>query len=228
MAEEAGDVFHFTARVGWARASGAYPPRREVQDIMEVSHVVKAITSAIPGAGVHAETDGTTLQLATVFEEKTSTQAHRKVLSALSDAGLTEEFHVINLRWFNSRREWELAEAKKAIIRELEPSPGRAHGLDHVVHVGADHSTLTVEVEALNELPRGQVTRKLMAISGALLEFTGLRTFALRLPTPSSPYTAWAAGACDEDSWEDDFNPNWPSKKGNPSGGGRGNNPPRR
>ncbi len=198
---------------------------------MEVSHVVKAITTAIPGAGVHAEMDGTTLQLTAVFEEKTSTQAHRKVFSALSGTGLTEEFHVINFRWFNSKSQWELAEAKKAIIRELEPSPARAHGLDYVVHVSADHSTLSVRLEALNELPLDQVRSKVMAMSGALLEFTGLRNFDLRLPSPSSSYTPWpeeATGACDEDSWDDSFNPNWPSKTGNPSGGGRGNNPPRR
>ena len=198
---------------------------------MEIGHIVKAITVAIPGAGVHAEIDGTTLQLTAVFEEKTSTQAHRKVFSALSDAGLTEKFHAVKFLWFSSKHEWELAEAKKAIIRELAPSPARADGLDCFVHVGADHNTLTVQLERLNDLSRDQVMSKVMAMSGALLEFTGLRAFDLRLPSHASPYTPWsdkAVGACDEDSWGDSVNPNWPSRTGNPSGGGRGNNPPRR
>lgn len=31
-----------------------------------------------------------------------------------------------------------------------------------------------------------------------------------------------------DDDWDDDRSPNWPSTTGNPSGGGRDNNPPRR
>lgn len=39
-------------------------------------------------------------------------------------------------------------------------------------------------------------------------------------------FEQWASeSACSDD---DDHNPNWPSKTGQPSGGGRGNNPPRR
>lgn len=42
-------------------------------------------------------------------------------------------------------------------------------------------------------------------------------------------FEAWAReGACSDEGDDDDRNPNWPSKTGRPSGGGRGNNPPRR
>lgn len=201
-------------------------PNNSWEERMESSRIESLVKAAIPGADVSAKVEDRMLHLTAVFEAKSLLDAHKRILDALWSAGKSQEYLFMKILWFGSKREWGVTEAKKAVIAALQPVASRAQGMDHFIHVSVDEYKLSIDIEKHDGLSSDQARDRVLAMSESLLALVDLKHISLHVASGASLFLMPAFDRVDDD--DDDMNPNWPSKTGNPSGGGRGNNPPRR
>ena len=199
------------------------------------------LREVIPGATVAVEVADGELWISAVFPAGRYLDALRKVRAALLNGVDVDPWPAVNLSWAPDRRAWELGLIRQATVAVLPRLGGR--DLSDKVTVTTSGFTLTIHVctaglfdqlrtrseerskvkwswfQAVSEAVRGErlpagLTNVVIQIGDPELEWS--------LPVPA------ASGTYDDDADDSEVNPNWPSRTGNASGGGRGNNPPRR
>ncbi len=120
----------------------------------------------------------------------------------------------------------------------LRSSPGP--GLSHIVKMRVDDFTLKIYVDTAGLFDHAKTTsddraqaksdwsRKVAGLRMKLPE--GVTNVLVQVGDPDHVYDIRSMVSLDDivDGDDVDENPNFPSRTGNPSGGGRGNNPPRR
>lgn len=195
---------------------------------MDAKRVESVIETNIAGAYAEASTEGSYLHLTVAFEARNSRDAHTQVMKVLSDAGALEIFHGIQVGWHSSEQHFKGKKLKAAIEEALKPLLGHPDWNPYSLDVNIAGSTLAISVSSRHlaySKKTSEAYERILAMSQGLLDIAGAHRISIhfddgRLP----PYPQH--GPCEDDD-DDEGNPNWPSKTGNPSGGGRGNNPPR-
>ena len=124
--------------------------------------------------------------------------------------------------------------ARSAVAKALQPLLYRAFYAWHI-DVAARGAILKIDVVSSEFYTTEKQRQAAAFIEGAreaILRAAGPSFTSLWISvgkeTPFCGLISFPIGSADDDGDIDDRNPNWPSKTGNPSGGGRGNNPPRR
>lgn len=199
------------------------------------------LREVIPDATVAVEVADGELWISAVFPASRYFDALRKVRAALLNGVDVDPWPAVHLSWAPDRRAWELGLIRQATVAALPRLGGR--DLSDKVTVTTSGFTLKIHVctaGLFDQLRTRSEERSKMkctwfqAVSAAVRDERlpeGLTNVVIQIGDPelewSLPVPA-ASGAYDDDADDSEVNPNWPSRTGNASGGGRGNNPPRR
>lgn len=191
------------------------------------------LCSAIPGAVVEATVDEANVWVAAVFDAPNYFEALKKVRQLLLNGVDVHPWPDIHVSWAPNQREWDLGVIRKAVVRVL----GLREDHLHIVKLAPRGFTLIIYVETAGMFDLGRMTRnevararnawrsKVMGLDIKLPE--GLTNVVIKIGEDEVDWAPPPFDCVDGDDSSDD-NPNWPSTTGNPSGTGRGNNPPRR
>lgn len=126
------------------------------------------------------------------------------------------------------------------MIEALKLRPSRGSDLSHIVKMRVDGFTLKIYVDTAGLFDHAKTTsddraqaksdcsRKVADLRMKLPD--GVTNVVVQVGDPDHAYHIRPVAAVEapDDFDDEDENPNWPSRTGNPSGGGRVNNPPRR
>lgn len=179
--------------------------------------VKSAVQESFPDAMVDVEIAGHHLTVHVIGTTHDRKKATLMLHGALNKIGALTHFYAVSMDIHQSREDWIPLELRRRIYSAINQIPNRTD-----LHVEVDVRVFgtTLEISVCPPL-NGQVQNQLGPILNELMNLCGATR--VRVETydgmPSYPIQS----LCDDD---DDSNPNWPSKTGNPSGGGRGNNPP--
>lgn len=200
------------------------------------------LREAIPGATVAVEVADGALWISAVFPASSYLDALRRVRVLLLNGVDVEPWPNIHLGWAPDRRAWELGLIRQAAVDALPRLGG--NDLSSKVTVTTSGSTLRIHVctSGLFDLLRTSSAQRsriksewFQKVSAAVRRERlpeGLRHFVIQIGEPeldwSLPKPLVTRAYEDDDDDDSQINPNWPSRTGNVSGGGRGNNPPRR
>lgn len=177
---------------------------------MWFERVKSAVQESFPGAMVNVEINERHLTIGVIGTGNDRKTASSMLYGALNKIGATAHFFAIVMTLHKSREDWILFELRRLTDGEISV---RAFGtnLEILIYSPFDFSVDTQLEPLLSEL----------------VNIYGASKICIRYPNRINfgdvPFSY--NGDDDDDSTE---NPNWPSKTGNPSGGGRGNNPPHR
>lgn len=204
--------------------------------------VAARLRAGIPGANVAVNAAENTLWISAVFDASDWTAACRKILAALHDKDAGDTWHVKNIQWARNQHDWELNVIRNQVIDALGLRPTFLTDLSHLVRLTTSGSWLQIRVDtaglfdqlstSLIEMRRVEDgwRRRIESLAMKLPE--GITHLDVRVGTSVFVCTSTLYSAPDDTAFndfdDDDRNPNWPSRTGNPSGKGRGNNPPRR
>jgi len=136
--------------------------------------------------------------------------------------GLSSEFYT-SMVFYSDRKDL----ARRKVFSFIEPKLQDISKNYHVdVEVGINGKTLSVRVIGSRDY-MGAFKAKVRDMSPEMLRLSECRQVNTYFSTGYELESGERYQAADEDNDDDPINPNWPSTTGNPSGGGRGNNPPR-
>lgn len=195
---------------------------------MQTERVIAAVEESLPGATVKAEihADGglgqLTLQIIGSGHAKPQTQ--RIAYGALVKAGLADKFGAMVIQ-VETRDEWILVELRRIIQSALEPVSQRYNRSIEFDIRKIRNDTLEIRT---CETFYHQGSASVESLLRKLRDVSGVEKISIQVVYASGsaypPPTPFVQD--DEDFDGAAVNPNWPSTTGNPSGGGRGNNPP--
>lgn len=159
--------------------------------------------------------------------QKRCSEAFERLRKAIKAAGI-EQSHNPLICLYDNRYHWMTSKVLAIIDPVL--STGN-YCTENTVKISGDCVYIrSINAEyGLNNFnhPKNQAARsKIEAVEDKILKITGAKRINLSLDDGLVRYPIHRCMDDDEDCYDE--NPNWPSKTGNPSGGGRGNNPPRR
>lgn len=203
--------------------------------------ISERLRSIIPGIVVETAVDGAEVWVSAVFESPSYERAYSRIHVALNKGVEYDPSPRIHLAWAASLREWGLT----VLWRELVSALGlksvngtdlskwvtfrtrRAFGEEVLnVHIstGVCFDHLRTSREQMN-LVENDLLQRAIALRPRLKLPKGISRIHFEVGDPEVDMAPRTLPAYDDG---DDDNPNWPSRTGNPSGGGRGNNLPRR
>lgn len=197
---------------------------------MESIKIKQLIEGRIPGAEAAVAVSGDGIDLIVCFEARRQLDAHRQILSILSEAGVFESTTCLAIRWFADQAELLAWKVRALVIEALGPdarnrSEPNVRIRDEVLEIRC--------CELAGSSAAASAQARITSVRERLLSLAKAKWIDLQF-SPRHSESAWQWGyrdGSDASNYDDDdvvINPNWPSKTGNPSGGGRGNNPPRR
>ncbi|MGH8074906.1 MAG: hypothetical protein ACREO4_12680 [Lysobacter sp.] len=195
--------------------------------------VAAKLRSCIEGINVEVNGDGDNLWIAAIFPAPNYVRALGRVRSTLFNGLDFDDFPEVHLQWAPNATSWAVARIRDAVVDALPLRPN-GHDLSHIIHVRLQGFALEIHVDTagLFGVDRAQYarareswSRKVAALDLKLPE--GVTQVLIRIGDPIEDWAPSAFASVDSDD-DDNGNPNWPSKTGNASGKGRGNNPPRR
>jgi len=178
-----------------------------------------------------------------VFAAKSYSAAYQIVNSLLLNDVDVDPWPKVHLAWAPDQRSWEVGIIRDDVIEALGLRSRRGSDLGHIVKVWVDRFTLRIYVDTAGLFNHSSATRNSRAsmkndwsrkVAGVSMKLPkGVTGVEVQIGDPEFDFAPMPfASADDVDDFDDDGdggrNPNWPSRTGNPSGGGRGNNPPRR
>lgn len=181
--------------------------------------VKSAVQESFPGAMVGIEIEGHHLTVHVVGTGHDRKQATSMLHGALNKIGALANFYAVEMDIHRSREDWIPLELRRRIYSAINQIP---NGPDVHVEVDVRVFGTTLEISVCPPL-NGQVQKQLDPILNELMNLCGATRITVKTYDGMHSYPIQALSVDDDD---DDDNPNWPSKTGNPSGGGRGNNPP--
>lgn len=205
---------------------------------MDAQHIKTLVESNIPGSQATAVLDNSgNLDLKVLCEASGRLEAHRKIMSAISNPAFSEKIHTTKLEWFPKEKYKDIKEVKKvnnfreakALIESALAPLFKNNIYCSGVDIKSNRSILTVFVTSPlfpSSNKEQEVRQTIFRNRDKILDLVEAKQIHISCESGLPSYPLSYAGYDDED--EDDNNPNWPSTTGNPSGPGRGNNPPRR
>jgi hypothetical protein len=145
---------------------------------------------------------------------------HKLVVNALCEATPPILGAEINVRIFEKMN--ERIESKVSIfIRSIIDSVWRRLNLSTYLGIKVVNDVLKIELSPeLYEV----AYEKLISVTDELCEISGAKLIVIN-KFPDIRLYQESSSSVDSDDDDVEINPNWPSTTGNPSGGGRGNNP---
>ena len=194
------------------------------------------LRAEIPGSVVEVNVDESNLWVTAVFDAPDYFKAYRKVRSLLLNGVDVDPWPQVHLMWAPDQRAWQLGVIRDAVIEVLKLRPDKGSDLSHKVSLSVSGFTLKIHVctaGLFDELrtssdERANIKsgwfRKVAGLDMKLPE--GITNVLIQIGDPQSDWMPQPFSSV-EDA-DDGKNPNWPSRTGNASGKGRGNNPPRR
>lgn len=175
---------------------------------MWFERVKSAVQESFPGAMVNVEINEKYLTIGVIGTGNDRKTATSMLYGALNKIGATAHFFAIVMNLHKSREDWILLELRRLTDGEIS--------------VQVFGTTLEISVYSTINF---SVDKQLEPILSELMNIYGASRISIRYPNRMNSGVVPFSYDGDDDSKE---NPNWPSKTGNPSGGGRGNNPPHR
>lgn len=173
---------------------------------MWFERVKSAIQEKFPGAIVNVEINDKYLTIGVIGTDNDKKTATSMLFGALDKVGALAHFSAIVFNLHKSREDWVLLELRRITGDNVRV---RLFGT-------------TLEVSVCSHF-NSSVDKQLQPLFNELVNIYGASIISIRYPGIDSGVVP--SSYDDDDS---DENPNWPSTTGNPSGGGRGNNPPHR
>lgn len=194
------------------------------------------VRSAIPGSVVEVNADDDNLWISAVFEARDYGRAYSQIRSILAKDLALERLPEVHLAWAPNQRAWELGVIRDELINALSLCPCYAGDPSHGLTLSTSGFTLRIHVctAGLFDLMttsredrrrvKEELFRTVASIKMKLPD--GITNVSIQIGDPEVTWLTPPFESIEDDG--DNGNPNWPSRTGNPSGTGRGNNPPRR
>lgn len=192
---------------------------------MDCAFVESVISSGIPGAQVEARIENRFLNLTVCCGAKGNLDATKRVYDTLLAADILDAFTSVKVNWFPDMHH-RIAQQVDTVVRDALKPLEFKYALSVSSEVYGDTLAVKLQCREFESKTTGNGVKNLLSkLSHEFLAISGADrlTFYVGAGLPTySPYSSDGVGPEDED---EDRNPNWPSKTGNPSGKGRGNNP---
>lgn len=183
--------------------------------------VARALKDGLPDVDVEVTAKGRVLTIVVLGSADTTRVLHERVGLVLMDTGLLDDAPVVQLASYPSRVEWIRQQAQDLLIAAV--GGGRLY-----VDVRTRYSDgfLGVEIICENGYENREVQDQVNGVLPEIGRLVGPNRFRIHY-SDGMPHYSVGLPAIDDDFDGEPENPNWPSKTGNPSGKGRGNNPPK-
>lgn len=194
------------------------------------------LRSSIPGSVVEVNADDDNLCVSAVFDARDYWNAYSRIRSVLFNGLDSDKLPEVHLSWAPNKRAWELGVIRDAVINALPLRLANGSDLSHKVTLSTNGFTLRIHVctaglfnlMTMSRTDCRQIEeawfRKVASLEMRLPK--GITNVSVQIGDPEVNWLPAPFASVDGD--DGDGNPNWPSRTGNPSGKGRGNNPPRR
>lgn len=191
---------------------------------MQLERVKSAIEAIFPAAKVEVKIEengiGKFLHGNVIGSVHSEKKTFELVYKSLSNAGLVNFFDAISIVCYPSHGEWMVSELNNIVRSALNPLSRK---FDRYIEVDLKIVGDTLFISASPSLD-GSVSEQIDSVLGKLLEVSKATSVSIKIDSGFPSYSMPNSLDFDED---DESNPNWPSRTGNLSGGGRGNNPPK-
>ncbi|WP_235014486.1 hypothetical protein [Billgrantia desiderata] len=195
---------------------------------MDIEFLESEIRKNFSDAVVEASSQGGILNLLVAFEAKNGKEANNKIMRVLADLGALDFFSAVKTTWYPSKNKMLEDKVRGFVFSALKPIRRGSYEYSVGVEVELRNSDLIISLASMifmSSAKSNDAKASIVEINEKLLAVSGAKRIIIHVGDGLPSYPQHSSFEGDDD---DEWNPNWPSKTGKPSGKGRGNNPPRR
>jgi hypothetical protein len=153
------------------------------------------------------------------------------VMDAINSSNVIDKFNLdhFSVMDYKSEKDWIVPKVSELVRRAIRPAQSMIGDFNTEILISLRDSHISIEILAANLRKPGvrdKLKECIKRVYGEIKRISATEHIYVSISGGDTMYSGIMHSQPSDDYDDDPVNPNWPSTTGNPSGGGRGNNPP--